>query len=93
MHKIIRMELYNTDGSIDIIFKNSNWRCCDLGYTEAQKQATARYNKKAYDRIDVIVPKGKRKVIQDFAKKQGKSTNKFINEAIDRAMAEQEEDA
>lgn len=62
-----------------------------MGYTEAQKQATARYNKKTYDRIDVIVPKGKRKVIQDFAKKQGKSTNRFINDAIDRAMAEQED--
>ena len=87
------MELYNTYGSIDIIFKTFNWGCCNLGYTEAQKQATARYNKKAYDRIDIIVPKGKRKVIQDFAKKQGKSTNKFINEAIDKAMAEQEVDA
>lgn len=62
-----------------------------MGYTEAQKQATARYNKKAYDRIDVIVPKGKRKVIQDFAKKQGLSTNKFINEAINKAMREKED--
>lgn len=62
-----------------------------MGYTEAQKQATARYNKKAYDRIDVIVPKGKRKLIQDYAKKQGLSANKFINEAIDRAMAEKED--
>lgn len=59
-----------------------------MGYTEAQKQATARYNKKAYDRIDVIVPKGKRKVIKDFAQKQGKSTNRFINDAIDKAMKE-----
>lgn len=62
-----------------------------MGYTEAQKQATARYNKKAYDRIDIIVPKGKRKIIQNFAKKRGLSTNKFINEAIDRAMAEKED--
>ena len=59
-----------------------------MGYTEAQKEATARYNKKAYDRIDVIVPKGKRKVIKDFAEKQGKSTNRFINDAIDKAMKE-----
>ena len=62
-----------------------------MGYTEAQKEATARYNKKAYDRIDVIVPKGKRKVIQDFAQKRGMSTNKFINEAINKAMEEQED--
>ena len=60
-----------------------------MGYTEAQKEATARYNKKAYDRIDVIVPKGKREVIKRFARKQGKSTNRFINEAIDKAMEEE----
>jgi predicted HicB family RNase H-like nuclease len=62
-----------------------------MGYTEAQKEATARYNKKAYDRIDVIVPKGKREVIKRFARKQGKSTNRFINEAIDKAMTEKED--
>ena len=62
-----------------------------MGYTEAQKEATARYIKKAYDRIDVIVPKGKREVIKRFARKQGKSTNRFINEAIDKAMTEKED--
>ena len=62
-----------------------------MGYTEAQKEATARYNKKAYDRIDIIVPKGKREMIKRFARKQGKSTNRFINDAIDRAMSEQED--
>ena len=63
-----------------------------MGYTEAQKEATARYNKKAYDRIDIIVPKGKRAIIKDFAKKQGKSANRFINDAIDKAMSEQEDE-
>lgn len=62
-----------------------------MGYTEAQKEATARYNKRAYDRIDIIVPKGKREVIKRFARKQGKSTNRFINDAIDKAMSEQED--
>ena len=62
-----------------------------MGYTEAQKEATARYNKRAYDRIDIIVPKGKREVIKRFAQKQGKSTNRFINDAIDKAMSEQED--
>lgn len=62
-----------------------------VGIIESQRAATARYNKKTYDRIDVIVPKGKRKVIQDFTKKQGLSTNKFINQAIDKAMEEKED--
>lgn len=55
-------------------------------YSDAQKEATARYNKKAYDRIDVIVPKGKRQVIKDFAASQGKSLNKFICDAIEQQM-------
>lgn len=62
-----------------------------MAYSEAQKEATARYNKKAYDRIDLIVPKGKRKLIKEFAESQGKSTNRFINDAIDRAMSERKE--
>ena len=82
------MELYNIYISMDIIFTVGG---AAMGYTEAQKEATARYNKKAYDRIDIIVPKGKRDVIKRFAQKQGKSTNRFINDAIDKAMSEQED--
>ena len=59
-----------------------------MGYTEAQRQATARYNKKAYDRIEIFVRKGRKQVIREFAQKQGLSTNKFINQAIDRAIKE-----
>ena len=67
-----------------------------MAFSDAQKEATARYNKKAYDRIEIFVRKGKKQVIKEFAQKQGKSTNKFINEAIEReaiekAMAEAEE--
>ena len=62
-----------------------------MAYSGAQKEASAKYNKKAYDRIDLIVPKGRRQVIKDFAKSKGMSTNGFINKAIDRAMREQED--
>lgn len=55
-------------------------------YSDAQKEATARYNKKAYDRIDVIVPKGKRQIIKDFAANQGKSLNRFILDAVEKEM-------
>jgi predicted HicB family RNase H-like nuclease len=64
-----------------------------IGIIESQRAATARYNKKTYDRIEIFVRKGKKQVIKEFAQKQGKSTNKFINEAIEKAMAEQEGDA
>ncbi len=62
-----------------------------MGYTEAQRQATARYNKKTYDRIEIFVRKGRKQSIKEFAQKQGLSTNKFINQAIDKAMGEKED--
>lgn len=57
-----------------------------MKYSEAQKEATARYNKKAYDRIDVVVKKGQRQVIKDFTASQGKSLNRFICDAIEYQM-------
>lgn len=57
-----------------------------MKYSDAQKEATARYNKKAYDRIDVVVKKGQRQVIKDFAASQGKSLNRFICDAIEAQM-------
>lgn len=57
-----------------------------MKYSDAQKEATARYNKKAYDRINIIVKKGKRQVIKDFAASQGKSLNRFICDAIEYQM-------
>ena len=60
-------------------------------YSDAQKEATARYNKKAYDRIDVVVPKGQREVIKAFAASQGKSLNRFICDAIEFQMRQAEQ--
>ena len=57
-----------------------------LKYSDAQKEATARYNKKAYDRIDLIVKKGQRQIIKDFAAAQGKSLNRFICDLIEAEM-------
>lgn len=58
-----------------------------MKYSNAQKEATARYNKKAYDRIDVVVKKGQRQIIKDFAASQGKSLNRFILDAIEYQMS------
>ena len=57
-----------------------------MKYSDAQKEATARYNKKAYDRINIIVRKGQRQIIKDFAAAQGKSLNRFILDAVDAEM-------
>ena len=61
-------------------------------YSDAQKEATARYNKKAYDRIDIIVKKGQRQVIKDFAASQGKSLNRFICDAIEYQMKQSQKE-
>ncbi len=52
-------------------------------YSDAQKEATARYNKKTYDRINIIVRKGQRQVIKDIAASRGKSLNRFILDLVD----------
>lgn len=57
-----------------------------MKYSDAQKEATARYNKKAYDRINIIVRKGQRQIIKDFAASQGKSLNRFILDAVEKEM-------
>lgn len=60
-------------------------------YYDSQKEATARYNKKAYDRINIIVKKGQRQIIKDFAASQGKSLNRFILDAVETEMNKHKE--
>lgn len=56
-------------------------------YSDAQKEATARYNKKTYDRIDLVVKKGQRQVFKDIAASQGKSLNRFILDAVEKEIS------
>lgn len=64
-----------------------------MAYSNAQKEATARYNKKAYDRIEIKVKKGRKEHITAFAAKRNMSVNQFITGLIDQAMGEENEDA
>ena len=54
--------------------------------SEAQIKANAKYNLKAYDRIELKVPKGKKSELQEHAAKQGESLNGFVNRAIDNQV-------
>lgn len=54
--------------------------------SKAQQKATNKYIAKAYDRINLTVPKGKKDIIQAHAEANGQSVNAFINEAIDEKM-------
>ena len=54
--------------------------------SEARKRANAKYNAKAYDRLEMKVAKGKKPTIQAHAEKYDGSLNKFMNRAIDETI-------
>lgn len=54
------------------------------GKTSAKSKNT--WITKAYDRINLTVPKGQKDLIQAHAEAQGESTNGFINRAISETM-------
>lgn len=45
-----------------------------------------KYIAKAYDRVNLTMPKGKKEIVQAHAEAIGASVNGFINRAIDEAM-------
>lgn len=45
-----------------------------------------KFNSEKYDRLGIMLPKGKKEIIKNFAGKQGKSLNGFVNEAIDEKI-------
>lgn len=54
-----------------------------------------KYNAKAYDRLNIVIPKGEKEKIRDFAESNGETVNGFINRLIKEAMSEsrQKEDS
>ena len=60
------------------------------------KASAASKNKwiaKAYDRVNLTMPKGKKESVQVHAETQGESVNAFINRAIDEQMKRDQEEA
>ena len=45
---------------------------------------------KAYDRINLTVPKGKKEVIREYAESQVESVNAFINRLINEEIRKRE---
>ena len=54
--------------------------------SKAQQKAVNNYMKSNYDRVNLVMPKGKKDIIQAHAAQQGESVNAYINRAIDEAM-------
>lgn len=54
--------------------------------SKAQQKAHAKYNKKAYDRLEMKVYKGEKEKIVAHAKEHDGSLNKFLNRAVKETM-------
>ena len=52
----------------------------------ARTKANNKWNAKAYDRVNLTMPKGRKAEIQAYAEAHGESVNAFINRAINEAM-------
>ena len=53
---------------------------------KASTKAQNKYIAKAYDRINLVLPKGRKDVIKAHAESRGQSVNGFIVEAITEKM-------
>lgn len=57
--------------------------------SDARIAANNRYNEKAYDRINIAVPKGMKDQIKAAAAAAGESVNGYIKTAVDTRMREE----
>jgi len=57
-----------------------------MAVSKAQQRATNKYISKAYDRVNLTLPKGQKGVVQAHAEARGESVNGFINRAISETM-------
>ncbi|WP_217959345.1 antitoxin [Acutalibacter muris] len=53
-----------------------------MANTPAQRRANAKWEAKAKDQIRLVIDKGQKEIIKQFAEAHGYSMNKFIAEAI-----------
>lgn len=60
--------------------------------SKAQQKATNKYINKAYDRVNLTLPKGKKEEIKSHAEGRSESVNGFIARAIDCQMARDKEE-
>ena len=60
--------------------------CSKKHIQQASVKSKTKYNKKAYDRLEMKVPKGNKDAIVAHAEKQGESLNQFLNRAVDNQI-------
>ena len=57
-----------------------------------QTKANNKYKSKTYDRIELNVPKGRKKVMQTYAESANQSLNAFVITAVDERIERMEKD-
>lgn len=59
--------------------------------SDARIRANNRYNEKAYDRINIAIPKGQKAIFSSHAQTQGESLNAFASRALNETMERDKE--
>lgn len=54
--------------------------------SEARKRANAKYNAKAYDRLELKVLKGNKEIIQGYCKDKNKTVNGLMNALLQERL-------
>lgn len=47
--------------------------------SKAQIKATNKYNAAVYDRLNIVIPKGRKMAVEAYAKEHGESINSLVN--------------
>lgn len=63
-----------------------NWGGISMPASEAQKQASKKWNQEKVDSLHLRLKKGMRDIIQQHAAKQNESVNVFVARAIQETM-------
>ena len=59
-----------------------------MAQSKAHIKATNKYISKAYDRVNLTLPKGQKEIIREYAEAHGMSLNGYINKLISEDMGE-----
>ena len=54
--------------------------------TKAGQKAVNKYMRENYDRVNIMVPKGRREVWKEFAAKHGLSMNALVNQSVEEKI-------
>lgn len=57
-----------------------------MATTKAQQKAVNKYMQKAYDNLRIVVPKGRKSDVEQFAQDRGLSVNGLVNGLLMREM-------